>query len=170
MLSKLDKTLRESALFNGNRSVKEPATLEEILDSETGIFILKELKDEFKVERERLWYELDAEWDRMIRVEVDRQANPLAAKIMINRHCSDQSHFDKFNQFSTLKLSQPAPVNGRLISFVFLNKLKQFAAQFLNFCSLAVINNPDLFEIQVVDDAEYKTICFVQNPQLKSEI
>ena len=136
------------------------ANIEEILDAETGIFILKELKDDFKVERERLWYELDLEWDRLVKIQVD-ESNPVLSSLRISQSI-DQTRLDRLTRFSTLKLSQSILINNKKISFVFLNKLKQFCTQFLSLSLQTVINNPGLYELKFDQDADYKSISFVE--------
>lgn len=146
-----------------NRSGAKSSTLDEILEADSGIFILKELKDDFKIERERLWYELDLEWDRLVKINVD-EANPVLSSMRVSRSI-DQARLDRLTRFSTLKLNQSILINSKQISFVFVNKLKQFCSQFLNLSIQTVINNPGLYELRYEEDANFKSICFVEKTQ-----
>lgn len=141
-----------------NPSGDEKFNLDEILDTDSGIFILKELKDTFKVERERLWYELDLEWERLVKIQVD-ESNPVMSSVRVSRTV-DQSRLDKLTRFSPLKINHPILINNKQVSFVFFNKLKQFCAQFLNLSIHTVINNPTLYHLRFDEDAEYKSISF----------
>jgi capsid portal protein len=173
ILAKLSKIIKESNLFNKRPSNESSSTpkqhqdeIKEILESDTGVFILKELKDDFKVERERLWYELDREWDTLVRVDIN-ETNLVASSLKISKKI-DQLKLDQLSQFSSLKLSQ-FNFDNRQVSFVFYNKLKQFSAQFLQLCLQAVINNSQLFEIRIDEtDAEFHSIYFSNSVTLSS--
>lgn len=173
ILAKLSKIIKESNLFNKGPSNETSSTpkqhqdeIKEILDSDTGVFILKELKDDFKVERERLWYELDREWDTLVRVDIN-ETNLVASSLKISKKI-DQLKLDQLSQFSSLKLSQ-FNFDNKQVSFVFYNKLKQFSAQFLQLCLQAVINNSQLFEIRTDEtDAEFHSIYFSSSVTLSS--
>lgn len=160
LLNKLDKKLRESAIF---KRAGVERSLDEILESDTGVFILKELKDDLKVEREHLWLELDLEWDQLIQVNVN-ETDPVKSCVRISRSI-DQTRLDRLTCFSALKLSQPTVINNRQISFVFVNRLKQFCAKFLNLCTSTVINNTGLYEIRLDEEADFKSIRFSEKPE-----
>lgn len=134
--------------------------IDEVLDADSGIFIVKELKDSFKVERERLWYELDLEWERLVTIHVD-ETNPVKSSVRVSR-AMDQSRLDKLTRFSPLKINQPILINNKQVSFVFFSKLKQFCSQFLNLCIQTVINNPSLYQLRFDEDADYKSISYVE--------
>lgn len=167
MLTKLSRTINESDLFSASR--KNPVKKEdqrEFIDNGNDIFILKELKEQFIVERERLWYELDQEWDNIVKIHVDEQ-EPIKSNVRMSRHI-DQTRLNTLSKFSHLNNSQHK-LKSRSIAFAFFTKLKHLSAQFIRLCQLVVIGDGSqlLVNAQSTDD-QYVYVTFVQHADQKS--
>jgi len=142
----------EPELFRLNS--KENADASQDIGEEKEIYLVKQLKEEFVVHRERLWFSLDQEWDKLISIEMD---GSLTSKIVV---CSNirQEFFDELTQFSKFKLNSSSSTDNAISSFIFLSKMKQFCKNFLKFCTINIINeinnNDSLNEIEIIDHSK----------------
>jgi len=142
----------EPELFRLNS--KENVDASQDIGEEKEIYLVKQLKEEFVVHRERLWFSLDQEWDKLISIEMD---GSLTSKIVV---CSNirQEFFDELTQFSKFKLNSSSSTDNAISSFIFLSKMKQFCKNFLKFCTINIINeinnNDSLNEIEIIDHSE----------------
>ena len=109
------------------------------------IIVYKELKSEFTVQREKLWCELNMDWDKLLEIN----------DCISIRNNIDQNYLNDLTKHSKYKTN--STLTG-IFSFVFIAKMKQFCKKFLNFCETNIILNQsattDTFEI--VNDYENK--------------
>jgi hypothetical protein len=150
----IDTIENEPELFRLN--LKETSSTSNETSEEKEIHLLKQLKEDFIVHRERLWFILDQEWDKLITVEAD---NSLTSKFVISTSIS-QEYFNELTQFSKFKSNSSNSSENFISSFVFLSKMKQFCKSFLKFCTINIINeinnNESLNEIEIIDHGEGK--------------
>lgn len=99
------------------------------------IMVYNELKTEFTVQRERLWYELNIEWDKLLQIDLDPGTNTLFIATSDN---INQEYLDILTKFSKYKTN--STLTGTL-SFLFISKMKQFCKKFLDFCQSNIISN-----------------------------
>ncbi len=109
------------------------------------IIVYKELKSEFTVQREKLWCELNMDWDKLLEIN----------DCISIRNNIDQNYLNDLTKHSKYKTN--STLTG-IFSFVFIAKMKQFCKKFLNFCETNIILNQsattDTFEI--INDYENK--------------
>ena len=164
MLIHLAKLNNDSELF-GNKPTSTPTSPTVIRSNESinflnngEILIVKELKEDLCVQRERLWYELDQEWDRFIRIELSSDD----ATIFVNKKVN-QDILDRLSVFALHV--KPIPPHFLLtsadgpVSFVFATKLKQFSAKFLRICEKSLIQDSmQVIQEENGENNEYSTI------------
>lgn len=99
------------------------------------------LKEEFIFQRERLWFEIDLEWNRLIEINSN--------KIKIEIKSLSQDFLDKLSQFSVHKTA----ICGNL-SFVFSNRMKIFSSQFLSMIESFIVNSKTYYTIETICDSD----------------
>jgi hypothetical protein len=123
------------------------------------IYLIKQLKEDFIVHRERLWFELDQEWDKLLLIEVD---DLKVSKLAISKRIN-QELLNDLTQFSKYKLNSTSGQNS-ISSFAYLSKIKQFCKNFLKLCAINIINevnkNESISEIEIIDQDENKVLTF----------
>lgn len=125
--------------------------------AETNQNILKEiivfqlLNEEFTMQKERLWHELNLEWDKLLQVQmtVDDKAGSITIKSNVS-----QDFLNQLTKFSGYKSNH----------FVFESKVKAFSARFLQFCEENIISS-SLYNINIIenDEENMKTLQLVQD-------
>lgn len=111
--------------------------------SDNNLLIVKELYEDFTVQRERLWSELDSEWDKLIQIS--------GSKIQLGLEVT-QSRLDRLTIFSHLRPS---------VNFVFASKMKQFSTQFVNMCDETLIQNLSQVSLRQEDENQQ---CMIFEP------
>jgi hypothetical protein len=114
------------------------------VENDNPFAIVKDLKECLCIQRERIWFELDQEWDRLIKIQTTNSYNKDHEKntyysISINS-LANQDWLEKITLFSNLRLN-PMSVLTTNFSFVFLNKLHKFAMSFLEICRHSIQND-----------------------------
>ena len=143
----------EGELFRAN-SAKEAD------HDEKEIFSITQLKEDFVVHRECLWFELAQEYDK--------RANCIETDTLCISTLARQEFLHELTQFAKFKQNQaPSPSQSTAVaSFVFLAKIKQFCKQFLKFCTQnynsEVNNNATINENEKVDLGKSKLLKFSQ--------
>jgi hypothetical protein len=143
-LNELNKE-SNSLLFQKNDYVDNP---DQDNKETKELFILNELKEDFVVCKEKLWYEIGMEWDSLIKIE--------PSKIYVLKSI-DSRLFEKF-----AKLSEFSSTNGSTgsSSFLFTPRLSQFGKKFINLCESNIVNLEHTCDISYSHDAEYKILEF----------
>lgn len=132
LLSSLNKLINESDLFSQNNAINNvnnsKTNVEENDVDKEKILKIKELKENFVVQRERLWYDLGDEWNRMISIEPSSTAFAAAATtttaplFSIDSACIKidtnitQHMLDNLTRFSSLNLNLNNNSNSNNIS------------------------------------------------------
>ncbi|RNA25249.1 centromere kinetochore zw10 -like protein [Brachionus plicatilis] len=132
ILNRLNEFIKQSVLFGNPANNEEPHE----------ILIVNVLKEEFIVQRERLWFEIDLEWDRIIEIDSNH--------VRIERKSLCQNFMDKLSQFSGLKTS----ILGN-ISFVFSNRMKNFCRQFLSLIESTIVNSNTNYKVETKSDSDF---------------
>lgn len=107
------------------------------------INIYKELNQEFTMQKERLWYELNLEWDMLLKIDIYPKSNDNSDNIDLISVQNDitQEYLNKLTILSVHKSDQ----------FVFISKLKQFSKKFLQFCDESIISSSE-FNIEIIEN------------------
>ncbi|CAF0754893.1 unnamed protein product [Brachionus calyciflorus] len=144
-LNKLNKLTNESNLFKTSQLQHD---INENFLRTDEILIVKDLKEEFTIQRERLWYELDLEWDKLIQIDSNQ--------IQIDIIGLNQSYLNQLTQFSGLKsASQIGEIN-----FVFSTKLKSFSKSLLKLIETRIINSNQIIQIDTKTDSNFTYLTF----------
>jgi protein transport protein DSL1/ZW10 len=104
------------------------------------ISIVKELRENFYMFREHLWYELDLLWDKLIQIQILDKKNdknslpPICSYVSISNDLS-QSLLDQLNIFIDYRRQYMNDSS----TFIFYGKMKQFSKKFLEFCLLNIV-------------------------------
>ncbi len=112
------------------------------------IAVFKSLNEEFTVQKERLWYELGLEWDKLIKIEKNAETN----SITIETNLATQSYIDQLTAFSEHVYDE----------FVFMPRLKQFGKQFLSFCDENLVSS-SANNIEIVETGSVRTVRVICN-------
>jgi hypothetical protein len=125
------------------------------------ILVIKELNESFCVQRERLWHELDQEWDnKYIQITAHNESYIL---IKISNKL-DQELFDKVTRFSDSKKS--SKLMHTQLSFVFSHKLEILSAKFIQLCEEYLIkSNSDL---DFLSEQDFNILKLTKNESLES--
>ena len=174
-MRKLCKTIEESEFFK--TTTPPPHNEAHPNKEENEIHIINELKENFAIQRERLWYELNQEWDKMIEITEPNESSSSLFKLTISSKI-DQEYLNQLNQFSlykiNLNMTHLRPLaqlthnhhNSAIISFVYLSKMKQFSKKFLHLCAVHIINELSdhklVNQIEIVDVNDAKELKFKQ--------
>lgn len=123
------------------------------------IVAFKLLNEEFTMQKERLWYELNLEWDKLLQVQMTTADK--SGSITIQSNVS-QDFLSQLTKFSVYKNNQ----------FVFESKIKLFSGKFLQFCEENIISS-SLYNINIIENDEegIKTLQLVndQTEELATE-
>lgn len=110
-------------------------------EEKSEILMVNVLKEEFIFQRERLWFEIDLEWDRLIQIDSN--------KIKIENKSLSQDFLNTLSQFSVHK----TPISGNT-SFVFSNRMKNFSKQFLSLIESTFVNSNTYYTIKSISDSD----------------
>ncbi len=125
--------------------------------------IVKELREDFVVQRERLWYELDIEFDNIITIYLNENDQE-ASKISISKK-TNQQYLNEITLFSKFKENHQE--TNSFNSFVFLSRMKQFCKKFLQLCQKYILNETHdmikFYECHVNEDNENNRIELIFN-------
>jgi len=157
-LSKLAELTNESTLFKGDEKVIQSAETDES-EKAVQIYKVKQLREEFVVQRERLWFELDQEWDRLIDIELKNKDDSAAPPFLRINGSITQSYLDQLTRFSKFKstnLTKQTTTANHTTLFLFNSKMKQFAKKFLQLCQQNIISNCEQSpnEIEILNEGE----------------
>ena len=101
---------------------------------------IRQLREDFIVQRERLWFELDLEWDRLVSIE--------STSITIDSNIS-QSYLDQISMFARFKYATANEKNH----FIFESKLKQFGKKLLKLLESSVLDKSP-WQLEMSEDKE----------------
>jgi hypothetical protein len=121
------------------------------------LIVFKELKENLCIQREKLWFTLDQEWEKLIRIHINTNLSSRSTfecLIYIN-NATNQIMLDKITSFSKLR---PNPTNflTKDISFAFYSKLNSFCVTFLQIFDKYLIHND--FAVVTSIEKEYTII------------
>lgn len=132
ILNRLNEFISQSFIFDNSEINSEP----------NEILMVSVLKEEFIVQKERLWFEIDLEWDRLVSINSNQ--------IKIEKKSINQDFMDSLSQFAGLK----TPISS-CVPFVFSNRMKNFSQLFLNLIQETIINSESNSKIESKSDSDY---------------
>lgn len=111
------------------------------------IIVFKKLNEDFTVQKERLWYELNIEWDKLIMIETTtKNADTISTDSISIKIGITQEHLNKLTVLPPQNTDQ----------FIFIAKLKQFGKKFLQFCEENIISSSQ-YNIDIIDNQKENT-------------
>ena len=96
------------------------------------------MREDFIVHRERLWYELDIEFDDIIKIDLNENDQG-SSKISISKNTTQQ-YLNEITLFSKFKEATNHQENNSFNSFVFFARMKQLCKKFLQICQKYILN------------------------------
>jgi len=109
--------------------------------NEIGVY--KSLIEDFTVQKERLWYELGLEWDKLLNIQKTADTE----LISIETSLATQDYIDQLIAFSQHVKEE----------FIFMARLKQFGKQFIRFCDENLVSC-STYNIELADTGSVKSL------------
>ena len=130
------------------------------VDGEAVISIVKELRDDLAVQKERLWHDLDNEWDKLLHIELNEDENDgdhnddSAVSFVSVSSTVTARHLGELTQFAKHRCGSQ--------SFFFGVKMRQLAKKFMRLCERCIINARPRGELAdtVSEDADAARLYF----------
>ena len=130
------------------------------VDGEAAISIVKELRDDLAVQKERLWHDLDNEWDKLLHIELNEDENDgdhnddSAVSFVSVSSTVTARHLGELTQFAKHRCGSQ--------SFFFGVKMRQLAKKFMRLCERCIINARPRGELAdtVSEDADAARLYF----------
>jgi hypothetical protein len=131
-----------------NKKASDSTSSENEIEFLSDIIVFKKLNEDFTVQKERLWFELNIEWDKLIKITLAAKTEDTISTDSITIQTGiTQEHLNKLTVLSPMQKTD---------QFIFIAKLRQFGKKFLQFCEENIISSSQ-YNIDIVENGQEGT-------------